>query len=298
MRWPPPTIGDYYRSALENLKSEVYGTDDARALGMDPDEWTKYLVHRGGMETITLDPTREPLLAETSKRGYAVFELNLPVVPSETLEVIFRHGLAGQSFKTIDYEETFKYDGRRGYISTIVEQNPGSIGRGRAEIEEYVQQLNGAIEQENRTFPGQVRQMVDQKQTAVRGKHQRLDDLAKTVGIKIVKQSDISAVIPGSPVAVRREVAAIVPPTPTIPQRFVLERERFDAIMEVIDQQCRQFERTPGTFSALTEEGLRDVLLSSLNAISEETPQVRHFKAWERSTSTFAYRRASCSSPS
>lgn len=60
-----------------------------------------------------------------------------------------------------------------------------------------------------------------------------------------------------------------MPPASKRQQRPVLESDKFTAILELIDNQCRQFERTPQAFNQLTEEGLRDVLLSSLNAVFE-----------------------------
>jgi hypothetical protein len=263
-----PTVGDYYRNVLPEVEQIVEGTEDAVALSMDAEEWIAYLVKKAGMDAIEFDQTREVRALEVESRsGRPAFQIEVPVVPSDTLQVIFKHSLVGQPYYMIDYKKTFQYDHRTGIVSTNVEQTETAIKEGQRKISEYVTQLNTAIEQESRSFPELVRQVVNRKQQAVKAKHKRLDDLAKVVGVKIVKQNEISRVIPTA-VTVRRGVAALIPPTPKKqPERIVLERERFDAIMDVIDQQCRQFERTPGSFNVLTEEGLRDVMLSSLNAV-------------------------------
>src|SRR5207253_7346764 len=70
-------------------------------------------------------------------------------------------------------------------------------------------------------------------------------------------------------VRVRQKVAPVVPPRSKPQERPILERDKFDAIVEIIDNQCRQFELTPTAFQGLTEEALRDVVLSSLNAVFE-----------------------------
>jgi hypothetical protein len=265
-----PTIGDYYRGVLPALEQEVHGADDARALGMDAEEWAAYLVRKYGMDVIEFDPNREVEAVEvstTTRYGHQGFRLDVPLIPSDTLEVIFTHGLVGQPFYPWDYKKMFQYDHLRGLVSTVVEQTDPAIKDGERKIREYINQLNTAIEQENKSFPERVRQLVARKQQAVKSKHERLDSLAKVVGVKIVKQTDVSRVVPTA-VTVGREVAALIPPTPRKqPERTVLDHEKFDAIMDVIDQQCRQFERTPGSFNVLTEEGLRDVMLSSLNAV-------------------------------
>lgn len=83
-----------------------------------------------------------------------------------------------------------------------------------------------------------------------------------------MKRAGVSTVIPTA-VRVRQEVAPIVPPTPKKQERPVLDRNKFDAIIDLIDNQCRQFERTPTVFQTMGEEALRDLLLSSLNAVFE-----------------------------
>ena len=49
----------------------------------------------------------------------------------------------------------------------------------------------------------------------------------------------------------------------------MLEPDKFEAILELLDNGCRQFERTPQAFQPLAEEGLRDVILGNLNAVFE-----------------------------
>jgi hypothetical protein len=75
-------------------------------------------------------------------------------------------------------------------------------------------------------------------------------------------------VIPTAP-RVRTKIAPVLPPASKPPTRPILEADKFAAILELLDNGCRQFERTPQAFQQLTEEGLRDVLLSSLNAVFE-----------------------------
>ena len=65
----------------------------------------------------------------------------------------------------------------------------------------------------------------------------------------------------------RSKIAPILPPISKPPTRPVLEPEKFEAILDLLDNGCRQFERTPQAFRQLAEEGLRDILLGSLNAV-------------------------------
>ena len=42
----PPTIGDYFRNAIEKLQEEIQKTADDRVIGMNADEWVDYLVKK------------------------------------------------------------------------------------------------------------------------------------------------------------------------------------------------------------------------------------------------------------
>ena len=88
------------------------------------------------------------------------------------------------------------------------------------------------------------------------------------LGIPLVKKADISTVVPTA-VKVRAKIAPLMPATRKAEEVQVLDAERFGAIMELLESQCQQFERTPQAFSELQEEGLRDIVLSSLNAVFE-----------------------------
>jgi hypothetical protein len=60
-------------------------------------------------------------------------------MPSDTLQVIFQHGLVGQSYSLLDYKETFRYDHARGIVNTVAEQTEVSIKQGQQrQVREFV----------------------------------------------------------------------------------------------------------------------------------------------------------------
>jgi hypothetical protein len=63
-----PTIGDYYRAAIQRLKEEVDSTPDDKVTGMNPDDWVEYLVNKYGMQPIVLDESREHRLVEVEQK--------------------------------------------------------------------------------------------------------------------------------------------------------------------------------------------------------------------------------------
>ncbi len=265
----PPNIGDYYRLALDAVRRELQGTPDAQALGMDPEEWVSYLVQRYGMEPVEVDPENPMRMVETSVNGFPAVRVLQPMVWTETLNVIAGEGLAGQgAWLGFNYPDFFDPHFYPGTIGLTVPQEANQINTAKRRIGEYIQSLNSAINHENKTFPEQVRQIVSSQQGSIKAKDQKLDELSTMAGIPLVKRADVSTVVPTA-VRVRRKIAPLVPPTPKEQQRPVLEREKFNAIVDLIDNQCRQFERTPTAFQGMREEALRDIILSSLNAVFE-----------------------------
>jgi len=264
----PPTVADYYRAALDAARREVQETPDARTLGMDPEEWTKYLIEKYGMEVVELDSKNPMRMVEVLVNGYAAMRVLQPVIWTDTLTVISREGLAGHgAWLGFNYKDFFDSD-YPGTIGLTVPPQVNEIAGAKRRIGEYVPSLDSAINQENKTFPQKIREIVNAKQSDVKAKHLEFDELSAAVGIPLVKRADVATIIPTA-VRVRQRLAPVVPPTPTAQRRPVLERDKFNAIVELIDNQCRQFERTPTAFQAMGEEALRDVMLSSLNAVFE-----------------------------
>jgi len=60
-----------------------------------------------------------------------------------------------------------------------------------------------------------------------------------------------------------------VRPTPTIPEDYHIDRSKVMDIIQIIDNQGRQFEKTPKTYQNSEEEDLRNVLLVGLNTVFE-----------------------------
>ena len=65
---------------------------------------------------------------------------------------------------------------------------------------------------------------------------------------------------------VKEKLRSIIRPTTKAPVRCELPRDKFFAILDLINGSCGQFERTPITFAKLGEEELRNVILSNLNS--------------------------------
>jgi hypothetical protein len=282
----PPTIGDYYRAALEDTKQGIDRTPDDQVMGMDAEQWIDYLVAKHGMEEIRFDESREITMAEVEReytqRGYDFYtdrppgtivrevavRLLVPVEPSDTLKEIWNHKLSPNTYSLSYGYPPFEYDHAGGLFSDTVRPEKAHIDQLRERIKQEVSRYNSSIAQEQPQFRSQVRQLVNSRRQRVQEKHKQLDDLATVMGIPLRKKADPSKVVPTAP-KVRATIAPVLPPPSRPPTRPVLEEDKFRAILELLDNSGRQFERTPQAFQQLTEEGLRDIILGSLNTVFE-----------------------------
>lgn len=283
--WPPTTIADYYRAVVEQVKQRIASTPDDQVLGMDLDAWVDYLVQTHAMNEIEIDESRQPPLVEVeveqTLRGYDIYSDRGPgdtvrstrvrvavaVVPSETLAEIWKHKLAPNQFSMVEYPE-YAYDPRQGIVHTTTAIDANVVRNTMESIKGTLRQYNTSIQNENGSVRSNVLPLARSKQDAVRDKHSKLDSLAAAVGIPLVKKADPARIVPTVP-KVRPKIVPVLPPVKKQQERPVLDADKFVAICELIDNQCRGFERTPQAFAALTEEGLRDIILGSLNAVFE-----------------------------
>ena len=281
-----PTISDYYRAAIKALTKEVEATADADVIGRDYDDWYAYLIDKHGMVPIEIDASRGEQLVEVERehvlRGYDIYtdrmpgsvvktndvRLEVPVVPTDTLEVIANQNLASSPFLLGSGYPPFEYDHRRGVVYIVAHATVEAIKHARDTIHTSISRYNSNITEQNQLFHAEVARIITAKQERLSTKNKGLDELSSKLGMPLVKKADIATVVPTA-VKVRAKIAPLIPATRKAQEVPVLDAERFGAIMELLESQCQQFERTPQAFSELQEEGLRDIVLSSLNAVFE-----------------------------
>jgi len=74
-----PSIGDYYRLAMDGIRKEVREASDARALGLDATEWVDHLVRKYEMEPIKADMAAIKMEETTSYHGSPAILVTVPV---------------------------------------------------------------------------------------------------------------------------------------------------------------------------------------------------------------------------
>jgi len=142
------------------------------------------------------------------------------------------------------------------------------VKQAKSHYQNQVSWWNHDIDVQNQDFPGSIKNVIQNRINRIGAKNQRLTEMVAKTGIKLRKKTDVEEVIPVA-VSTRKQVTPILQRETNGGERVVLVPETLDAILHLVDCQGRQFERTPTVFSRLGEEDLRDILLSSLNAVFE-----------------------------
>jgi len=259
-----PTIGDLYRSNLNEIRNKVHQTADAETLGLDPDDWTRQFVEQYSLEPIVSDVAKGFLTESESHRGLLCYQV--PVQPSHALSEIFKHGLSGNRSSMSWTIKQFAYDPEKGLLMYACDCTESGIGWAKNAIESQLQWWNDAISQENSSFREQVSQIVKRHIENIKQHTSSLDNISKKMGIPLYKRADLEEIIIISP-KIRKEIAPIMRVVSPSQKRWTLDEDKFKSIIELINRQSLQFERTPKVFSRLGEEDLRDIILSSLNAV-------------------------------
>jgi hypothetical protein len=182
--------------------------------------------------------------------------------------VIADKHLAPNTFSISYGYPPFQYDHRRGVLSAVISPDAGAVKGAIDRINSEVRGYNESIQSENQRLGPQVAQIVRTKLSRVLEKHKNLDALSASVGIPLRKKAEVSTIVPTAP-KVRPAIKPVLPPQSRPQARPILGPDKFAAILDLLDNSGRQFERTPQSFQQLTEEGLRDIILGSLNAVFE-----------------------------
>ena len=176
-----PTISDYYRAAIEALRKEVEATADADVIGRDYDDWYAYLIDKHGMVPIEIDASRGEQLVEVERehvlRGYDIYtdqmpgsvvktndvRIEVPVVPTDTLEVIANKHLATNPFSLGLGYPPFEYDHGRGVVYRVAAATPETVEHERDTIYTIIRRYNDNITEQNQQFPAEVERILTAK---------------------------------------------------------------------------------------------------------------------------------------
>lgn len=269
-----PFIDRYYQEVRQKVWEDVHSRPDSYLISVNADDYATYLIEKFGLPEVVVDEDREVAIEKKRKmieredfgrriRSEHLFvEICLPVESDERIPKILE--LSPSTFSLRQPEMWY----RNGCIFTEASANEADVRRAVTDLKDEVARRNNDIKSQNQQLRSNISAWVQARRKQIENEDALLDQISQKVSVGLKKKADPSTVIPPA-LNIKEKVRSIVPPTAKPPIKLELKPEKFFAILSLIDNSCRLFERTPSTFSKMEEEELRNVILSNLNSVFE-----------------------------
>ncbi len=165
---------------------------------------------------------------------------------------VVQTGQDGVGWLTYDFvfnQHGLREESIRQEIDSAITRTVDMVRNQGRQMEQFHRELRPALEQ-----------AVVQRRERFGGLHA----LAKALDIPVTHRPGMPAL---TPIPVAKKVVRALPPVaqPGQSAGFSITEGAYANILSAIRAQGRTFEKTPGTFSRFSEEGLRDVILANLN---------------------------------
>jgi len=272
-----PSIADYYGKVFADIRKQILTEKDEYIIGTDVNELAEYYYSNNCLSPIEFDEERrEQMEHKKGLLGGTEIEceyiiVTIPIIPNKNLSTIWelrsstfvdtelRVNLGTDiiSFSVVIKGAGFNYDDNE--IDSRINQEKERI---RAWISLHNFDING----ENKRLESSIKELIDKRKKKLTEDIQRMNSLSQKINIplKMKENETVKRIQLDKNPLVKR-----VKPTPTLPEEYVLDRDKVLDIISIIDNQGRQFEKTPKTYECFQEEGFRDVILVNLNTIFE-----------------------------
>jgi len=286
-------FSDYYKNAFEEIRSKILRESDVTIIGTDPNKLAEYYCQDYLLDPIQLDQNREanwehqkyveriPAYQRESlysQDGDLDFEcekikVEIPIVPNKDIQTISQLQSSTRSLSYSDGDFSFSEDKItfsikiKGYrLSLSEEQIAREIEQGRQRIQEITSWKRQDIVGGNEKLKKEILQLLSERKQKIEQDCQKIESLTQKINIPLKKKEN--------PTAKKIEISEKpilkkIKPSPEQPEEYVLDSQKVIDIIAFLDNQGKQFERTPKSYEKLGEEELRDILLVNLNSIFE-----------------------------
>lgn len=298
-------IDDVYRSQWQKLQKQIMSESDSSIIGSSTDELVEYYLSNNSFDRIEIDASQD-MSAEHKKEvrrvpasqrdglyqdeGDTEFEfetiiIQIPIVHNQNINDLaelrtstFTVSWSPQHWGLNPNQITLSID-IKGYgfnNSDQEEQIANLIEREKNNVEQWIGWVNKDIDTENEKLKNQLRDFIEQRKNKIQGDKGKIESLLKRINIPLKKTESESAQ------RIRldhRPLVKKVRPTPQAPEDYVLDHQKVVDIISVIENQGRQFEKTPVTYKNSGEEDLRNIILVGLNSLFEGAATGETFSA-------------------
>jgi hypothetical protein len=202
--------------------------------------------------------------------GLETLVVEIPIKTNATITKIC------QLYSYIDEEKSIKLEESTIRIKMLIKEHStikkpedveAEVNRKKALTYEWIKTIQQTIANLNGHLTSDVKDHLLQRRTQLLATRQRHEEIIKKINIPLKKKED--EVTKNIKLDRTPLVKRIMPSLPAKTEEYVLERRKVLDIIYVLDNQGRQFEKTPYSYKTLGEDDLRNILLVNLNSIFE-----------------------------
>ncbi|OGI17377.1 MAG: hypothetical protein A2Z52_00425 [Candidatus Moranbacteria bacterium RBG_19FT_COMBO_42_6] len=287
------SIADYYRDALDKLRSLILRESEAQIIGSDTTELAEYYFQQYALNPIEIDDTREKhweynnyvkTIPANQRESFYGNEGNLdfpcerilveiPIKPNDNIKILSE--LTSSTFSDSYPEREFNWNQNsisfvietKGYGFSLDEERiANEINDHIRRVTELLEWKNNDIKRGNVNLLNGIKGLIDVRKQNIQKSKDKIQSLTQKINIPLKKNIPQGAqriALDPKPIVKR------IKPNPHLPEEYVLDESKVNDILEVLDNQAKSFERTPKALASLGEEELRDLLLANLNSIFE-----------------------------
>ncbi len=288
-----PSISDYYRQSFEKIKNDILRENEATIIGTKTEELTEYYFDKycfqpiiiDDSQEITLDPKKyiKTIYAHERESFYQSegdldfecekIDVEIPIIQNkkirdiaELLSSTFSIGHSEKAFSFTPNKITFSLETEGYGFSLNEEQIPQNLESQINRVKELISLKNKDIENENSKLKSNILSFISDRVNKLNQDNKKWSSLTKKINIPLKKKENPTA---RKIELSQKPIIKKVKPTPTQPEEYSLDQEKVLDIISFLDNQGKQFEKTPKSYESMGEEALRDVLLVNLNSIFE-----------------------------
>ncbi len=265
------------------MKREATAKNDLDLLTTNINEYKSYLFTKYSLTELFLNDEELPIIEyteytlEMDKDGNLLDELlKVPGVKIKfplKIETVYAENILYRLSPHIKKPKIGQIFCMDGFLQVVMPLNEEDDSKAQSEIQVEIDRVKAEINQRldnitrnNVTLKREIDTIVEERIKRIKNAQQTLERIANKIPVKLQRNEEISSQI-SSLVMTKSSIKCIKEPLATPNQLNILTLEEFNAILEIIDNCCRFFERSPITFNRLNEYDLRDVILSNLNGV-------------------------------
>ncbi len=288
------SIFDYYRGLLKKVTDEIVNETDATIIWTNPEELAEYYFSKYRLSPVEFDDSREASweLQKYTKTIYAreredVYQrqgdlnnyecekvkVELPILSNTNIQTIadlqssqYSIGYSLKEFNFLHDVITFHFETKWYWFNMSDDQIASTLESKVNNIKQSISRKNNDIDEENIKFKQNIQSFIQERVQKLKNDQTKLLSLTTKINIPLKKKENASArriELNQNPIIKK------IKPSASLPEEYTLDSSKVLDIIAFMDNQGKQFEKTPKAYESLWEEDLRDIFLVNLNSIFE-----------------------------